>query len=137
MLKPYFKSDDNKFYLLHGDTFDLLPKFDFKFDMIFADPPYFLSNGGLTVENGKIVSVNKGSWDKSFGIEYVNEFNRKWLSLVRNKMKEDAIVREIFLLDEKAGIFREIFIPDLPNFGISQPLSPAQKSRFFATRETS
>ena len=41
-------------------------QFDFKFDMVFADPPYFLSNGGLTVENGKVVSVNKGDWDKSF-----------------------------------------------------------------------
>jgi len=92
MLKPYFKSYDNNFYLLHGDTLDLLPQFDFKFDMIFADPPYFLSNGGLTVENGKVVSVNKGDWDKSFGFEYINEFNRKWLSLVRDKMKEGATI---------------------------------------------
>ena len=92
MLKPYFKSDDNNFYLLHGDTFDLLPQFDFKFDMVFADPPYFLSNGGLTVENGKVVSVNKGNWDKSFGFDYINEFNRKWISLVRDKMKEDATI---------------------------------------------
>ena len=92
MIKPYFKSTDNNFYILHGDTFDLLPQFDFKFDMVFADPPYFLSNGGLTVENGKVVSVNKGDWDKSFGIEYVNDFNRKWLSLVRDKMKEDATI---------------------------------------------
>ena len=92
MIIPYFKSDDNKFYLLHGDTLDLLPQFDFKFDMVFADPPYFLSNGGLTVENGKVVSVNKGDWDKSFGFEHVNEFNRKWLSLVRDKMKEGATI---------------------------------------------
>jgi site-specific DNA-methyltransferase (adenine-specific) len=92
MIKPYFKSPDNNFYLLHGDTFDLLPQFDFKFDMVFADPPYFLSNGGLTVEKGKIVSVNKGNWDKSFGFEFINEFNRKWLSLVREKMKEDATI---------------------------------------------
>jgi site-specific DNA-methyltransferase (adenine-specific) len=92
MLKPYFKSDDNKFYLLHGDTFDLLSQFDFKFDMVFADPPYFLSNGGLTVENGKVVSVNKGDWDKSFGFDYINEFNRKWISLIRDRMKEDATI---------------------------------------------
>jgi len=92
MIKPYFKSADNSFYLLHGDTFDLLSQFDFKFDMVFADPPYFLSNGGLTVENGKVVSVNKGDWDKSLGFEYINDFNRKWLSLVRDKMKEDATI---------------------------------------------
>ena len=92
MIKPYFKSEDNNFYLLHGDIFDLLPQFDFKFDMVFADPPYFLSNGGLTVKNGKVVSVNKGDWDKSFGFEHINDFNRKWLSLVRDKMKEDATI---------------------------------------------
>jgi site-specific DNA-methyltransferase (adenine-specific) len=92
MLKPYFKSDDNNFYLLHGDTLNLLPQFDFKFDMVFADPPYFLSNGGLSVQNGKVVSVNKGDWDKSFGVDYINDFNRKWLSLVRDKMKDDATI---------------------------------------------
>ena len=92
MLKPYFKSEDNNFYLLHGDTFDLLSQFYFKFDMVFADPPYFLSNGGLTVENGKVVSVNKGDWDKSLGFDYINEFNRKWLSIIRDKMKEDATI---------------------------------------------
>ena len=92
MIIPYFKSTDNNFYLLHGDTFDLLPQFDFKFDMVFADPPYFLSNGGLTVEKGKVVSVNKGDWDKSLGFGYINEFNRKWLSLIRDKMKDDATI---------------------------------------------
>jgi site-specific DNA-methyltransferase (adenine-specific) len=60
--------------------------------MVFADPPYFLSNGGLTVENGKVVSVNKGDWDKSLGFEYINDFNRKWLSLIRDKMKDDATI---------------------------------------------
>ena len=92
MLKPYFKSTDKNFYLLHGDTMDVLPKFEHKFDMIFADPPYFLSNNGKTIENGKIVSVNKGKWDKSKGFEYINNFNRQWLSLVRDKMKENATI---------------------------------------------
>lgn len=44
---PIFKSKDKNFYLLHGDTMELLPQFDHKFDMVFADPPYFLSNNGL------------------------------------------------------------------------------------------
>jgi len=70
----------------------LLPQFDFKFDMIFADPPYFLSNDGLTIKNGKIASVNKGKWDKSKGFEYINDFNRRWLKLIRDKMKEDATI---------------------------------------------
>jgi site-specific DNA-methyltransferase (adenine-specific) len=60
--------------------------------MIFADPPYFLSNNGLSIQSGKIVSVNKGNWDKSEGFEFVNDFNRKWLTLAREKMKEDATI---------------------------------------------
>ena len=92
MLNPYFKSNDKNFYLLHGDTMKLLPEFDHKFDMIFADPPYFLSNGGLSIQSGKIVSVNKGNWDKSHGFDFVNDFNRQWLKLVREKMKDDATI---------------------------------------------
>lgn len=92
MIKPYFKSNEKSFYLLKGDTIELLPQFEHKFDMVFADPPYFLSNNGLTIQNGQIVSVNKGKWDKSEGFEYLNDFNRKWLSLVRNKMKDNATI---------------------------------------------
>lgn len=92
MINPYFKSEDKNFYLLHGDTMELLPKFQHKFDMVFADPPYFLSNNGLSIQSGKIVSVNKGTWDKSEGFEEVNNFNREWLSLVRDKMKDNATI---------------------------------------------
>ena len=92
MLNPYFKSQDKSFYLLYGDTMELLPQFHRKFDMVFADPPYFLSNGGLTINNGEIVSVNKGDWDKSKGIVFVNDFNRQWLTLVREVMKDDATI---------------------------------------------
>ncbi len=92
MLKPYFKSEDNNFYLLKGDTFNVLPEFKFKFNLVFADPPYFLSNDGLSIQNGEIVSVNKGDWDKSNGFEFVNDFNRKWLSLIQEKMADDATI---------------------------------------------
>ncbi|WP_159801546.1 site-specific DNA-methyltransferase [Flavobacterium sp. MK4S-17] len=92
MLIPFYKSDDKNFYLLEGDSMSILPEFEHKFDMIFADPPYFLSNNGLSIQNGKIVSVNKGDWDKSHGFDYINNFNRKWLALVRDKMKEDATI---------------------------------------------
>ncbi|MFZ4797311.1 MAG: DNA-methyltransferase [Bacteroidia bacterium] len=80
------------FYLLHGNIKDLLPQFEHKFDMVFADPPYFLSNNGLSIQSGKIVSVNKGKWDKSEGYQFVNDFNRKWLSMVRDKMKDNATI---------------------------------------------
>src|SRR5690554_7475656 len=73
MLKPYYKSKDKNFTLLQGDTMNVLNKFDHKFDMIFADPPYFLSNNGLSIQSGKIVSVNKGKWDKSQGTKFVKD----------------------------------------------------------------
>ena len=57
---PFFKSTDRAFTLLHGDSLKLLSQFRFHFDMIFADPPYFLSDGGISVQSGKIVCVNKG-----------------------------------------------------------------------------
>ena len=92
MLKSYFKSKNKDFYLLEGDTNQILPEFDFKFDMIFADPPYFLSNGGISVQSGKQVSVDKGSWDKSKGFEQDNEFNKRWLSLCREKLSDNGTI---------------------------------------------
>ena len=41
-LVPYYRSTNRDFTLLHGDCMELLEKFSFKFDMIFADPPYAL-----------------------------------------------------------------------------------------------
>lgn len=91
-IASYFESTDKNFVLLHGDCIELLPQVQKKFDMVFADPPYFLSNDGLTFKNGKVTSVNKGKWDKSQGIYHLNEFNLKWLSFVRDKMKDDATI---------------------------------------------
>lgn len=91
-LIPYFKSSDRMFTLLHGDSFQLLKEFEFKFDMIFADPPYFLSNGGISIQSGKVACVDKGEWDKGGTPEYINSFNRKWLSLCRNKLKENGTI---------------------------------------------
>jgi site-specific DNA-methyltransferase (adenine-specific) len=65
MITPYYKSPSHDFNLLQGDTFELLPQFNFKFDMIFADPPYFLSSGGISMQSGKVVCVDKGDWDRS------------------------------------------------------------------------
>lgn len=92
MIAPFFTSNDKNFYLFQGDTMDILPDLEHKYDMVFADPPYFLSNNGLSIQNGEIVSVNKGSWDKSEGFDFVNDFNRKWLSAVRERMKDDATI---------------------------------------------
>ena len=92
MIKPYYKSPDRTFTLLHGDCFELLHEFDFKFSCIFADPPYFLSNGGISVQSGKIVSVNKGEWDKGKSQEEMMQFNLEWLGLCRDKLKENGTI---------------------------------------------
>lgn len=92
MLQSYYKSPNRDFTLLHGDCTELLPQFDFKFDMIFADPPYFLSNGGISIQSGKQVSVNKGDWDKSNGFDNDNDFNKKWLSLCHGKLSNDGTI---------------------------------------------
>ena len=92
MIKPFYKSPNRDFTLLHGDCFKLLREFDFKFSCIFADPPYFLSNGGISVQSGKIVSVNKGDWDKGKSQQEITDFNMEWLSLCREKLKENGTI---------------------------------------------
>ncbi|MCH5240300.1 MAG: site-specific DNA-methyltransferase [Muribaculaceae bacterium] len=92
MIKSYYKSNEKDFTIVNGNTFDILPQFDFKFDMIFADPPYFLSNGGISYQSGKIVCVDKGEWDKGGTFETILEFNRKWLSLCRDKLKDNGSI---------------------------------------------
>lgn len=92
MLTSFYKSPNRDFTLLQGDCIELLSQFDFQFDMIFADPPYFLSNGGISVQSGRQVSVNKGTWDKSQGFEKDNEFNRKWISACRSHLKENGTI---------------------------------------------
>ena len=80
------------FTLLQGDTFEILPKFMKEFDLIFADPPYFLSNDGLSIQSGQIVSVNKGEWDKSYGIDEIDKFNLEWLNLAKNSLTDNGSV---------------------------------------------
>jgi len=89
---PYYKSKDRAFTLLHGDCLELLGQFDFGFDMIFADPPYFLSNGGISYQAGQIVSVDKGDWDKGGTADSINVFNRKWIGLCRDKLKDNGTI---------------------------------------------
>ncbi|EAI4414697.1 DNA-methyltransferase [Campylobacter fetus] len=87
-----FMSKDKKFNLYQGDCFEILPKFKSKFDLIFADPPYFLSNDGLSIQNGQIVSVNKGEWDKGSNIDEIDDFNLKWLKLAKNSLTDNGCI---------------------------------------------
>ncbi len=79
--------------LVHGDTFEVLGALaDESVDLIFADPPYFLSNGGISCQAGKQVSVNKGGWDEGFTFEQKHEFNRRWLRACRRILKPDGTI---------------------------------------------
>ena len=81
------------FTLLHGDCMDLLRQIEDKsVNAIFADPPYFLSNGGISCQSGKVVCVDKGDWDKGGTPEHISEFNRQWLSLCREKLKDNGSI---------------------------------------------
>lgn len=61
-------------------------------DFIFADPPYFLSNDGFTVQSGKAVSVNKGDWDRSLGFENEMDFHRAWISECLRVLKPNGTI---------------------------------------------
>jgi site-specific DNA-methyltransferase (adenine-specific) len=62
-------------------------------DAVFADPPYRLSNGGVTVKNGRPDSVDKGAWDRSLGsFEKDHAFNERWLREVRRVLKPDGTI---------------------------------------------
>lgn len=92
MIPSYYKSPNNDYTLIQGDCVDTLSKFKFDFDMVFADPPYFLSGGGISYQNGRIVCVDKGKWDKPRTPEEMDAFNLRWLTSVRAHMKEDATI---------------------------------------------
>lgn len=91
-IESKYKSNNKDFTLVKGDCVSILEAFDFKFDMIFADPPYFLSNGGISVSSGKVVCVDKGAWDKAPSPEFIDEFNQRWLSACKDKLKDNGTI---------------------------------------------
>ena len=90
-MKPYFKDKD--FCLYQGDCREVMRSLpDDYVDMIFADPPYFLSNGGFTVHAGKMVKVDKGEWDVSKGAGSDMEFHISWLKEARRILKPGGTI---------------------------------------------
>ena len=91
MNNPYFKENDFELYL--GDCLEVLREIPEKsVDVIFADPPYFLSNGGISCHSGKQVSVNKGEWDSAISPEEKINFNKKWLKECRRVLKDNGTI---------------------------------------------
>ena len=92
MYKKFYFENEN-FKLINNDTFKTLQIFEDKvFDMIFADPPYFLSDNGITCSGGKMVSVNKGKWDKTLSVKEKHEFNKKWIKECYRVLKDDGTI---------------------------------------------
>lgn len=90
-LMPYFYDKDRYIKLFQGDCIEILKQAPENcVDVIFADPPYFLSNGGITCRAGKMVSVHKGNWDKSRGVEENHAFNLTWLQACQQALKPDG-----------------------------------------------
>ena len=90
-LKYYYTTKN--FKLIQGDSLKILKSIEPKsINMIFADPPYFLSNNGISCSGGKMVSVNKGDWDKSLSIEEKHKFNRKWIRLCYQVLKDNGTI---------------------------------------------
>jgi len=91
MITPYFNSTD--FSLFKGDSLELLNSIDIKVDMIFADPPYFLSTGnGMVNINGQYIKFDKGQWDRVRSRDEKDEFNLKWLSSCCNRLKDNGTI---------------------------------------------
>ena len=89
--KPYYEKP--KFKLFNANCIDVLAKLpENSVDMVFADPPYLLSNGGFTVHAGRRVSVNKGEWDKSNGLKKDFEFHLKWIKAIRRILKPHGTI---------------------------------------------
>lgn len=90
-IKPFYEADTEM--LICEDTFKALKAMKPEsIDMIFADPPYFLSNDGITCQAGRMVSVNKGKWDKVESLEEKHKFNRKWIRLCKKVLKPNGSI---------------------------------------------
>lgn len=93
MPAPVFHDARHNIKIYQGDCLEILGKIPAdSVDLIFADPPYFLSNGGVTCHAGRMVSVNKGDWDRSRGADLNHEFNRSWLAACQRVLKTDGSI---------------------------------------------
>ncbi len=90
---PVFYDPVHHIKIFQGDCLEVLAAIPEGFvDLIFADPPYFLSNDGVTCQAGKMVSVNKGDWDRSRGADANHEFNRAWLAACQRVLKPNGSI---------------------------------------------
>nr|AGS52555.1 DNA modification methyltransferase [uncultured bacterium contig00023] len=137
---PYFQLKNS--VLFNGDCLEILRCFpENSIDMVFADPPYMLSNDGLTCQNGRMVNVNKGKWDKSGGFEEDTIFHNEWISACRRVLKPEGT---IWISGTYHSIYQCGYLLQKNNFHILNDIawfkpnaSPNLSCRFFtASHET-
>jgi len=88
-----WQSSDGRSRLYHGDCLEVMASMPAdSIDCIWTDPPYNLSNDGITCVAGRMVKVNKGEWDRSRGVELDHEFNKAWLSACRRVLKPSGTI---------------------------------------------
>jgi len=89
IIKPFF--EEPRFKLYFANCLDVLAQMpENSVDMVFADPPYFLSSGTFTCQNGRMVPVKKADWDLSKGMEADFEFQQAWIGALRRVLKPEG-----------------------------------------------
>lgn len=140
MIVPYYEKP--KFKLYQANCLDILGELpENSVDMIFADPPYFLSSGSFTCQNGKMVSVKKGNWDLSNGLKKNFEFQNEWIKKCRRVLKPNGT---IWISGTYHSIYQCGFALEINKFHILNDIawfkpnaSPNLSCRFFtASHET-
>jgi len=138
--KPFFSSEGA--VLFNDDCLEILSLIpENSIDMIFADPPYRLSNNGITCQNGRMVPVNKGKWDKSHGIDEDSGFHDEWIKASRRVLKNEGT---IWVSGTYHNIYQCGYLLQKNNFHILNDIawfkpnaSPNLSCRFFtASHET-
>ena len=88
-----WSTSDASSLVYHGDSRRLMESMpENSVDCIWTDPPYFLSNDGMTCVAGQRVSVNKGEWDRSGGVEEDHAFNLSWLAECHRILKPSGTI---------------------------------------------
>jgi site-specific DNA-methyltransferase (adenine-specific) len=137
---PFFQSQNA--VIFNRDCLEILSSIpENSIDMIFADPPYMLSNDGFTCQNGRMVNVNKGKWDKSGGFEEDTKFHDAWIASCRRVLKPEGT---IWISGTYHSIYQCGYLLQKNNFHILNDItwfkpnaSPNLSCRFFtASHET-
>ena len=89
--RPAFVNPEGTVTLYHDDCLAVLARLPAEsVDVVFADPPYFLSGKGTTCRGGKRAPVSKGGWDAPSTVVEMHAFNRAWLAACKRVLKPNG-----------------------------------------------